>query len=199
MGQLVVGSEMRNIYVIWLGARYQRRCSASRDLVYWRDGNGRQHHSPNSTFASQPWHPESAQKRFGCGIQPFMRRYRRYLMARSPATATLRCWSENVGVCLKNLPSADADDSNRMGRFHSGNVPWQRVINARGGISPRGPSAAAHQADALRREGVEVRQDAMGLYTVDVGEYGWFPDVLPSEAALVESSDEEDTAEARVP
>jgi methylated-DNA-protein-cysteine methyltransferase-like protein len=47
----------------------------------------------------------------------------------------------------------------------------------------------------LRREGVEVRQDAMGLYTVDLGEYGWFPDMLPSEADLVES-DEEDEDEA---
>jgi methylated-DNA-protein-cysteine methyltransferase-like protein len=41
---------------------------------------------------------------------------------------------------------------------------------------------------------VEVRQDAMGQYTVDLGEHGWFPDVLPSEA-LVESSDEEDEDE----
>ena len=38
---------------------------------------------------------------------------------------------------------------------------------------------------------MEVKQDAMGQYTVDLGEYGWFPDVLPSEADLVESSDEE--------
>ncbi|KAL7779792.1 hypothetical protein CFE70_009809 [Pyrenophora teres f. teres 0-1] len=96
-------------------------------------------------------------------------------------------------LCLKNLPSESADGSNGSGTFHSGNVPWQRVINAKGGISP---SAAAHQADALRREGVEVRQDAMGLYTVDLGEYGWFPDMLPSEAALVESSDGEDADEA---
>lgn len=43
---------------------------------------------------------------------------------------------------------------------------------------------------------MEVRQDAMGLYTVDLGEYGWFPDMLPSEAALVESSDGEDADEA---
>ncbi|KAA8615765.1 methylated DNA-protein cysteine methyltransferase [Pyrenophora tritici-repentis] len=100
-----------------------------------------------------------------------------------------------VGVCLKNLPSESADGSNGSRTFHSGNVPWQRVINAKGGISPRGPSAAAHQADALRREGVEVRQDAMGLYTVDLDEYGWFPDMLPSEAALVESSDGEDADE----
>jgi hypothetical protein len=56
----------------------------------------------------------------------------------------------------------------------------------------RGPSAASHQADALRREGVEIREDAMGQYTIDLAKYGWFPDVLPSESGLVESSDEED-------
>ncbi|KAF1948042.1 hypothetical protein EJ02DRAFT_440194 [Clathrospora elynae] len=101
-----------------------------------------------------------------------------------------------VGVCLKNLPSPSTDSSKQSPTFHSGNVPWQRVINAKGGISPRGPSAAGQQADALRREGVEVRQDAMAQYTVDLGEYGWFPDVLPSEAGLVESSDEEGEDEA---
>ncbi|EUC34522.1 hypothetical protein COCCADRAFT_35872 [Bipolaris zeicola 26-R-13] len=98
-----------------------------------------------------------------------------------------------VGVCLKNLPSPSpspsGDSSRTKPRFHSGNVPWQRVINAKGGISPRGPSAAAHQADALRREGVEVRQDGMGQYMVELDEYGWFPDMLPSEAEQIEGSD----------
>lgn len=101
-----------------------------------------------------------------------------------------------VGVCLKNLPSPSTDRSKKSPTFHSSNVPWQRVINAKGGISPRGPSAASQQAVVLRREGVEVRQDAMGQYTVDLGEYGWFPDILPSEAGLVESSDEEAEDEA---
>lgn len=36
-----------------------------------------------------------------------------------------------VGVCLKHLP---ADPTMR---FHHANVPWQRVINAKGIISPR--------------------------------------------------------------
>jgi len=56
----------------------------------------------------------------------------------------------------------------------------------------RGPGAAARQADALRREGVEVREDAMGQYTIDLAQYGWFPDTLPSESGQVESSDGED-------
>jgi methylated-DNA-protein-cysteine methyltransferase-like protein len=58
----------------------------------------------------------------------------------------------------------------------------------------RGPSGAARHAAALRAEGVEVDQDARGQYTVDFGRFGWFPDILPSEAGLVESSDEEDEA-----
>jgi 6-O-methylguanine DNA methyltransferase, DNA binding domain len=36
-----------------------------------------------------------------------------------------------VGVCLKHLPD------NRSLRFNNDNVPWQRVINAKGCISPR--------------------------------------------------------------
>lgn len=52
-----------------------------------------------------------------------------------------------VGVCLKHLPSDteqggggdNGDDSGtrRGPRWHSGNVPWQRVINSKGAISPR--------------------------------------------------------------
>lgn len=56
----------------------------------------------------------------------------------------------------------------------------------------RGPGAASHQAEALRREGVQVSEDGMSQYTVDLKDYGWFPDILPSEAELVDSSDEED-------
>ena len=35
----------------------------------------------------------------------------------------------------------------------------------------------------------------MGEFTVDLSQYGWFPDMLPSEAGQVESSDEEDSQE----
>lgn len=37
-----------------------------------------------------------------------------------------------VGVSLKHLPDAGSGSE-----FHSGNVPWQRVINSKGVISPR--------------------------------------------------------------
>jgi methylated-DNA-protein-cysteine methyltransferase-like protein len=43
---------------------------------------------------------------------------------------------------------------------------------------------------------VEVSEDSMGQYTVDFKDHGWFPDVLPSEAGLVESSDGETDEEA---
>ncbi|KAI9700678.1 MAG: hypothetical protein M1836_002047 [Candelina mexicana] len=93
-----------------------------------------------------------------------------------------------VGVCLKHLPSAAASPTVP---FHDGNVPWQRVINAKGAISPRGPSGATRQAAALRREGVRVSRGSLGELTVDFGIYGWFPSILPSEAAEESDSDDE--------
>ncbi|KAK4033709.1 6-O-methylguanine DNA methyltransferase [Parachaetomium inaequale] len=81
-----------------------------------------------------------------------------------------------VGVCLKHLPS---DPS---ARFHHGNVPWQRVISAKGVISPRAQlSGARNQAAALEGEAVTVTTGALGELMVDLGEFGWFPSVLPSE------------------
>ncbi|KAF2644770.1 DNA binding methylated-DNA--cysteine S-methyltransferase, partial [Massarina eburnea CBS 473.64] len=94
-----------------------------------------------------------------------------------------------VGVCLKHLPSASTDADRKPSTWHSGNVPWQRVINNKGGISPRGPSGASRQADTLRKEGVKVTEGAMGEFSVDLSTFGWFPSVLPSEEGEVESSD----------
>lgn len=39
-----------------------------------------------------------------------------------------------VGVCLKHLP---AFSRNTDHFFHSNNIPWQRVVNSKGIISPR--------------------------------------------------------------
>ncbi|OTA53263.1 DNA binding methylated-DNA--cysteine S-methyltransferase [Hypoxylon sp. EC38] len=81
-----------------------------------------------------------------------------------------------VGICLKHLPQ------DTEARFNHENVPWQRVINAKGIISPRSqPSGALNQAAALEAEGVTVTTDALGELTVDFSQYGWFPNVLPSE------------------
>ncbi|KAL2755382.1 hypothetical protein ACRALDRAFT_2041759 [Sodiomyces alcalophilus JCM 7366] len=85
--------------------------------------------------------------------------------------------ARQVGMCLKHLP-LDPE-----ARFNSDNVPWQRVINSRGTISPRSvPEGTQVQATALRAEGVEVRRLALGELAVDFEVYGWFPEVLPSEA-----------------
>ncbi|KAI7777962.1 hypothetical protein LA080_002874 [Diaporthe eres] len=92
-----------------------------------------------------------------------------------------------VGVCLKHLPH-DAG-----ARFNHTNVPWQRVINSKGMISPRSrPSGTQDQAAALRAEGVTVTTTAMGELTVDFDEFGWFPGELPSEAGGGEGFDEDE-------
>jgi methylated-DNA-protein-cysteine methyltransferase-like protein len=55
-------------------------------------------------------------------------------------------------------------------------VPWQRVINSKGGVSERGAGdGAAEQRRLLRREG--VRFDRAGR--VDFEEAGWLPAEAP--------------------
>ncbi|OAA57489.1 mgmt family protein [Niveomyces insectorum RCEF 264] len=96
-----------------------------------------------------------------------------------------------VGVCLKHLPAeGEGDADGLLARFHGGNVPWQRVLSAKGVISPRGGGdgdGRQRQAAALEAEGVEVTADAMGVLTVDLARFGWFPRQLPSEAATAGS------------
>ncbi|EMC92606.1 hypothetical protein BAUCODRAFT_76630 [Baudoinia panamericana UAMH 10762] len=95
-----------------------------------------------------------------------------------------------VGVCLKHLPSAsDQPDA----RYNGDTVPWQRVVNAKGTISPRG-SGTARQEAALVQEGVEVGRGNLGERTVDFGTYGWFPARLPSQGGgdLLDEDDEDD-------
>ena len=58
----------------------------------------------------------------------------------------------------------------------------------------RGPGGATRQAAALRREGVTVRNGALGELTIDLGTYGWFPSILPSEEAEYSESEGEDDA-----
>jgi methylated-DNA-protein-cysteine methyltransferase related protein len=52
------------------------------------------------------------------------------------------------------------------------NVPWQRVINAKGRISPHGFGyGSALQRQLLEEEGIVFRQDD----SVDFAVYGWLP------------------------
>jgi methylated-DNA-protein-cysteine methyltransferase related protein len=67
------------------------------------------------------------------------------------------CTARMVGYALAS--SSDAD-----------NVPWQRVINSMGKISPHGAGfGSAMQRALLEEEG--VRFDAQGR--IDLSEFGW--------------------------
>ena len=66
--------------------------------------------------------------------------------------------ARQVGGVLYGLREADGD------------VPWQRVINARGGISTYKVGAGELQVALLRAEGVEVAADG-----VDLARWGWHP------------------------
>jgi methylated-DNA-protein-cysteine methyltransferase related protein len=57
-------------------------------------------------------------------------------------------------------------------------VPWQRVVNASGGISTHKVGIGELQEALLRAEGVVV-----GPYGVDLERYGWVPDPLAAPAA----------------
>lgn len=67
--------------------------------------------------------------------------------------------ARQVGAVLRGLTDADAD------------VPWQRVINAAGGISTYKVGSGELQVALLRAEGVEVENDRVNLRR-----FGWAPD-----------------------
>lgn len=56
-------------------------------------------------------------------------------------------------------------------------IPWWRVVNAKGEISLRAKSAEAEnlQQTKLEAEGVECRRLASGASRVDLAEYRWSP------------------------
>ena len=73
---------------------------------------------------------------------------------------TIPCGARMVGYCLASL-DADSD------------VPWQRVINYRGKVSPRHTGHGSQlQRDLLIEEGVEF--DVNGK--VDFRKFGWLED-----------------------
>lgn len=61
---------------------------------------------------------------------------------------------------------------------------------------PSGEGGAARQAAELKREGVEVERSSMGELTIDLSEYGWFPNFLPSEAAELDEEEDDDRSGA---
>jgi methylated-DNA-protein-cysteine methyltransferase-like protein len=76
---------------------------------------------------------------------------------------------------LAGLPRAARQAGYAMHALPSGSrVPWQRVVNARGELSPRSdPGGELVQRVLLEREG--VRFDARGR--IDLARYGWRPAV----------------------
>ncbi|HEY0781930.1 MAG TPA: MGMT family protein [Thermoanaerobaculia bacterium] len=76
------------------------------------------------------------------------------------ALAALAGHARQVGYALRNLPE-------------SSDLPWQRVINQKGEVSPRSaPGYERYQQHLLEEEG--VRFDAAGR--VDLERYRWEPD-----------------------
>ena len=63
-----------------------------------------------------------------------------------------------VGYALRNLPPKSP-------------LPWHRVLNAQGRVSPRPGEAPRLQLRRLRAEGVRVGRDGR----VDLDEFGWKP------------------------
>jgi methylated-DNA-protein-cysteine methyltransferase-like protein len=62
----------------------------------------------------------------------------------------------------------------------SDDVPWHRVINAQGEISPRGaPEAGDLQRALLESEGVELSSQGR----IDLGRYAWEPGVRKKRGA----------------
>jgi methylated-DNA-protein-cysteine methyltransferase-like protein len=55
-------------------------------------------------------------------------------------------------------------------RAGGGSIPWQRVVNAKGGISTDGEHPGLQRA-MLEREGVRFERDG----TVDLARYQWHP------------------------
>lgn len=62
--------------------------------------------------------------------------------------------------------------------YQEQDVPWQRVINAAGGISTFKVGSGELQVALLRAEGIEVESGSEGSQ-VDLGRYQWRPDLVP--------------------
>jgi methylated-DNA-protein-cysteine methyltransferase-like protein len=59
-----------------------------------------------------------------------------------------------------------------IAHFGDPNLPWQRVVNKRGGLAAGYPGGREAHANHLRREGVTVTPD----YYVNVTQLLWWPD-----------------------
>ncbi|MAG36420.1 MAG: hypothetical protein CL878_09270 [Dehalococcoidia bacterium] len=77
-----------------------------------------------------------------------------------------------VGGALRHCPDPEG-------------IPWQRVVNAEGGISPRHPDRQVHlQAWLLQEEGIEIEREGP-LHVLDLKRYAWWPD--PEDLATLDA------------
>jgi len=85
------------------------------------------------------------------------------------------------------------ESSTRKVSFHQGQN--RRCVDKGPLADPmhRGPGGAVRHAVALRQEGVIVYTGDLGALTVDLGTFGWFPGILPSEAAEASESEGADS------
>ncbi|MEM7305568.1 MAG: MGMT family protein [Planctomycetota bacterium] len=67
--------------------------------------------------------------------------------------------ARQVGYALRNLPEGSG-------------LPWHRVVNAKGEISPRPGPCFPSQRKLLRAEGVRFNRRGR----IDLGRFGWEPD-----------------------
>ncbi len=75
------------------------------------------------------------------------------------------CTPRMVGYALASLSFADAE---------KGEIPWQRVINAQGKISPRGGGdGALVQRDLLEAEGVRFEATSSGEERIHLRDFRW--------------------------
>jgi methylated-DNA-protein-cysteine methyltransferase-like protein len=58
-----------------------------------------------------------------------------------------------------------------IAHFGEPNLPWQRVVNKKGGLASGYPGGRAGHKTVLEQEGITVSED----YTVDVKELIWWP------------------------
>ncbi len=80
-----------------------------------------------------------------------------------------RLSAQGVGWALRALPAAE--DSVAGKKFHSGNVPWHRVINASGGVSTTRNTDMPPdlQKTLLAAEGIKFNREAK----IDLDKYLW--------------------------
>ena len=84
---------------------------------------------------------------------------------------------------LVNRPRNSRQVGQALKHLQDHTIPWQRVVNHKGFISPRDePGAVERQRRKLRREGIVVDDVGMdnefrggGGGRVELGIYGWFP------------------------